>query len=291
MTMWNDPDVRGTLLVVASAVAFSTAGLFTRLIALDTWTILFWRGLFAGLFIAAYVAWTQGSRSFAALRAIGPAGLLAAACSTLASVCFIEALRLASVAEVMVIGATTPFVAAGLTWMCTGRRERPATLVVSAVAVIGVAAMFGGESSSGQVTGGLLALAMTALLSAMMVIIRARSGTSMLPASCLSAFACSVVALPVMAPGWPAAADLVLLFLFGTIQFGLGLLLMTIGARSISATRSALAGTLDVPLAPVWVWLAMGDTPPLMTCVGGTIVMVAVVAEVAWRPTKIRDGG
>ena len=41
----------GSMLVTASAVAYSTAGFFTRLIDLDVATILFWRGLFAGVFM------------------------------------------------------------------------------------------------------------------------------------------------------------------------------------------------------------------------------------------------
>jgi hypothetical protein len=39
----------GSLVVAVSATAYSTAGFFTRLIDLDIWTVLFWRGLFAGL--------------------------------------------------------------------------------------------------------------------------------------------------------------------------------------------------------------------------------------------------
>ena len=46
---------QGILMVMVSSVAFSTAGFFTRLIAADTWTMLFWRGIFAGLFIAGVV--------------------------------------------------------------------------------------------------------------------------------------------------------------------------------------------------------------------------------------------
>jgi hypothetical protein len=48
---------RGLTLVVLSAVAFSTAGFFTRLIEVDVWTMLFWRGLFGGLLIAGYIVW------------------------------------------------------------------------------------------------------------------------------------------------------------------------------------------------------------------------------------------
>jgi len=59
---------RGTVLITASAIAFSLAGLFTRLIDLDVWTVLFWRALFGGIFIAGYIIWREAvalSRRFA----------------------------------------------------------------------------------------------------------------------------------------------------------------------------------------------------------------------------------
>src|SRR5471030_2484779 len=100
-----DGDQRwlGILLIVASTVAFSTAGLLTRLIAVDVWTVLFWRGIFAGIFISFYIVWQSGRQTFAAIRAIGRAGTLAAFCSTLATICFVNALRLTTVADVTII--------------------------------------------------------------------------------------------------------------------------------------------------------------------------------------------
>ena len=104
---------RGTVLVLLSAFAFSTAGLFTRLVETDVWTMLFWRGLFGGLLIAGYIVWRDGPLAMAALRRIGRPGLVAAGCSTAATICFINALRETSVADVLVINATAPFMTAG----------------------------------------------------------------------------------------------------------------------------------------------------------------------------------
>jgi hypothetical protein len=46
-----DRHAQGILLIALSAIAYSSAGFFTRVIHLDAWTMLFWRGLFAGLMI------------------------------------------------------------------------------------------------------------------------------------------------------------------------------------------------------------------------------------------------
>jgi drug/metabolite transporter (DMT)-like permease len=275
----EDQPWLGGLLIVASAVAFSLAGFFTRLIALDAWTLLFWRGLYGGLFIAAYIIWVHGRDTLAAVRAIGGAGLLVAACSTVATICFINALERTSVADVMVINATTPFFAAAIAWLWTGERERPITLAASVAALFGVVLTFNGALPAGRLLGNLLALSMTILISAMMVIIRQRRSTPMLPAACLSAFALPVLVAPMATPSAGLGGNLIYLVLFGTAQFGLGLLLLTLGTRLISATRSALIGSLETPLAPFWVWLGFAEITSLMTVVGGAVVMTAVVAE------------
>src|SRR3984893_7537073 len=50
----------GIALIVAAAVAWSTAEFFTRLLPFDSWTILFWRGLVGGGLIAALLVLLPG---------------------------------------------------------------------------------------------------------------------------------------------------------------------------------------------------------------------------------------
>lgn len=278
-----DQGLRGDLLVLASAIAFSSAGYFTRLIPLDVWTMLFWRGIFGGLFIAGYIGWCHRGGTLGVIRAIGRAGLAAAVCSTIATICFVNALRHTTVADVSVIYATAPFLAASLAFVWTGARERRSTLLASLIALVGVAIMFGVARLEGRVMGDLLAVAMTLLMSVMMVIIRHQRQVSMLPAACLSAFLSAFVVLPVAHPAAALGPHFIWLILFGTTQFGLGLLLLTLGTRLISATRSALISALEVPLACIWVWLAFAEIPSPMAMIGGAIVMLAVLGDLLYR--------
>jgi drug/metabolite transporter (DMT)-like permease len=279
MTGGRSQSWQGVTLVVLSAFAFSTAGFFTRLIDTDVWTMLFWRGLFGGLFIAGYTVWRERAGSVLAFRRIGRAGLVAAGCSTAATICFVNALRETTVADVLVINATAPFMTAGLAWAWTGARERWTTLAASLVALLGVVVTVGAALSTGHLFGNFLALLMTILISAMMVVIRRYRGVSMLPAAALSAFLCALVVWPWAEPASATGWNFFYLALFGTTQFGLGLLLLTTGTRLISATRSALVGALETPLAPALVWLAFDEVPPLATCLGGAIVLAAVVGD------------
>lgn len=272
----------GIVLVAASSVAYSTAGFYTRLIPLDPWTILFWRGLFASGFIAAWVLAQEGRRLPAAFRAMGWPGLVVAACSGIGTILFIHAFRQTSVAQVMIILATLPFVTAAIGWIAFGLRESRATLAASAVALLGVGLMVGGVGAGGlapgQFAGEALAFGSTLLIAVMMLTIRRHRATPMLPAVAASALLAAVLAWPLAAPWAVDAREIAELALFGTTQFGLGLLLLTLGTRLVSATESALVGTLEVPLAALWVWLAFDQVPRWSTIAGG----MAVVAAVLW---------
>lgn len=276
----RDQHRLGILLTTGAATAYRTAGFFTRLIHLDVWTVLFWRGAFAGLFIACFMAWQYRGSTLAVVRAVGRPGLVAASLSTLATIFFINAFLRTSVADVTVIYATAPFVTAALGWLWLGERERWTTLAASTAALLGVVVMVGGAVMEGHVLGDLLAFGMTLCMAVMMLLIRRYRDTPMLAAACLSAFLSSLVVWPLASPWNVPPAEMMYLALFGTTQFGLGLLLLTLGTRLISATESALISALESPLAPIWVWVAFSEIPSLATFVGGTIVMAAVSAHI-----------
>ena len=271
----------GTVILIASAVAYSTAGFFTRFIHVDAWTLLFWRGVFAGLFIAGVIAWQERGKVWQAWRAIGRDGLLIALCSALATLCCLTALRLSAVADVMGIDAMIPFLTAGIAWLVIGEREDKATLLATLVAVAGVGVMAGPAIAGGHWLGDLLALGMALLMSTVLVLIRRKRLVNMLPAVGLSAFLCAAFVLPFARPFAVDAGDLGLLALFGTTQFGMGLLLLALGTPLVSATRGALLGVLQTPLGTLWVWLAFSETPAVATLIGGGLVLAAVVADIA----------
>lgn len=268
----------GLALVAASATISSTAGLFSRATAVDPFTMVFWRCLFGGLLIASYVVWRHRGATVRAIRAMGIEGLAAAACSAIATICFINALARTTVADVTVIYAAAPFVAAALAWLWHRERQSPMTLAASALALLGVVLTVDAALSAGTIVGDLLAMAMTILMAAMMVIVRRRRDVSMLPASCLSAFLAVLLVTPVARPFGVSGVDLAVLAGFG-VQFGLTLLLLTLGARLIAAPRAALLGSLEIPLAPLWVLLAFGEAPGVTVVIGGALVLAAVIAD------------
>jgi drug/metabolite transporter (DMT)-like permease len=242
--------------------------------------MLFWRGLFAGLMILCVIIVQERRRTIAAIKAVGRPGMAAAICSTAATFLYINALRRTSVADVAVIFAAAPFLTAGLGWLWLRLTVDWTTLAASLLALLGIGIMVGGAAIEGHLFGDVLAFGMTICMAIMMLIIRRHEHTPMLPAACLSALLCPLVLWPFSHPFALDAGDMFNLFLFGTTQFGLGLLLLTVGGQMVSATENALLNTLETPLAIAWVWICFGETPSATSVIGGTIVVAAVVAQV-----------
>ena len=268
----------GLILVTASAVAWSTAGLFTRLIPLDSWTILAWRGIFGALGMFVVMIALERRNTWACFKKMGWPTWLYAALGALGMIFFITSLRHTTVAHVAVIYATVPFLAAALGWLVS--REKPGSSAVAAslAALAGVVVMVGFGAEGGPF-GDLLAFGMTVSMALIMVIARHFRGISVMPAACLSAFLSGLVCWPLGDPLAVTGYELLLLTLFGIVNSAVGLALFTLGARLLPAIETALIGSLDAPLAPLWVWLVFNETPSGSTMIGGAIVFVAVAAH------------
>jgi len=272
----------GLLMVTASAIAWSTAGYFTRLIPLDNWTLLFWRGIFAGAGIFLFMLAKDGRgawRQFGQLR--GP-GWLFAVVSGGGMMVYITSLTLTTVAHVAIIYCIVPFLAAGVAFVMMGEKPTPIALAASVVALIGVVVMVGFSGGEGSLAGDFLALIMTFGMVVMMIISRRHGDIPVLAAACLSAILSSAASWPMASHALPAPDILFELALFGLINSAVGLALFTLGARLIPAVETALIGALDVPLAPIWVWLAFSETPGRNTIFGGVLVFAAVLANIAF---------
>jgi drug/metabolite transporter (DMT)-like permease len=271
----------GIALVVAAAVAWSTAPFFTRLLPFDSWTILFWRGLFGGGLIAAVLVLMQGRAGLRDLTRMGTSGWLVASLSTLGMVSFIPALQLTSVSNVAIIIATGPFVAAAFAWIWLREAARWQTMLASLAALCGVAIIVGNARASSDIIGIALACLMTVAIAAMTVAVRRHRNTSMVAAAALSNLLGSIVSIP-FAHGVASVTgtDLVILAMFGFFQVALGLSLFMLGSRLLPSGQATLIATLEMPLMPFWVWLAFQEVPASRAFVGGALVMGAVIADI-----------
>jgi len=281
MTETRSQHRLGIALVVAAAIAWSTAPLFTRLLPYDSWTILFWRGLFASGMIVVLMVVLQGRAGLRDLTRIDKNGWLVASLSTLAMIAFIPSLQLTDVSNVAIIIATGPFLAAALAWIWLREIPHLRTMLASIAALCGVMIIVGGARAGSDVIGIALACFMALAIAAMTVMVRRHRNTSMVSAAAMSNVLGSVISIP-FASGITGITgfDLLILAMFGCFQVALGLTLFFLGSRLLPSGQAALISTLETPLMPFWIWVAFAEVPTLRVLAGGALVMGAVIADI-----------
>lgn len=65
----------------------------------------------------------------------------------------------------------------------------------------------------------------------------------------------------------------------GGFQVGAGLILYTLGSRSLPAAELALLSLAEVQLGPLWVWFFLGETESLYTLIGGAVLIAAIAGN------------
>ncbi len=271
---------RGLVLVLAATILWSSAGLFTRLVDhLDPWTILGGRALFGGLFILATAVFEWRRGGLGPNFGLGRLAPLIILLSATAISTYIVALKQTTVAEVMVIYATLPFVAAALAMLIGGERTTARTLIAAGVALLGVLVMVGGAVGTGRLLGELMSLVMTVAFALMIVLQRRHPGMSMLSINAMGAFVAATAGLGLSPHPALTAYDIVVLALFGLATVCVAFTLFMEGVRHIPAAEAGLISMLDVVLGPLWVFLAFGEQPGPLAMVGGALVTGALI----WR--------
>jgi len=279
---------RGQIYVALAAVAWSTAGVLQRQLALDTSTQVFGRAAFASAALLAYVAVADRAGVRQAFRSIGIAGVALAVCVATASGSFIAALNHSSVARVLFILAVSPVLAALLARVTLGEPITRRTAMAMALALAGVTVMLGAPGE-GSLAGDGLSFVAALAFALTIVITRWRREVSMAPATCLSQAILVVAFLPFASPGTISNDDVGWLAALGIGQIGLGFALLTVGARLIPAAQVGLITLLEILLGPLWVWLALDERPSTLTLVGGAIVIVAIVIQTRAAPPSEPD--
>jgi drug/metabolite transporter (DMT)-like permease len=276
----SEAHLLGVLLVIASALVFSLSGVLTKTIDADAWTIACWRGLLGGCLIAAYVAWSGRQSPLREAFRLGRKGWLLATVGSLASLAFIFSFKLTYVANVAVIYATAPFMAAALAWWLMRERVELRTLVAGGFSLLGVLIVVAGGLGSGSIGGDAVAVAMTLGNALYIVLIRMFRDSPVVLAGAASALQLFVVGWFVVDPLDVASHDVVLLTLFG-IAFAVAVVLWTEGTRMIPAAEAGLLGSAETPFAILLAWLLLAELPPAASLIGGGIVLAAVFTHAA----------
>ena len=267
----------GTFLIVLSAVTFSTAGLFTKGVEAGSWEVIFWRGFFAAAFTT---AWTASKRELRQnFLEMGYSGLAVAVVGALGTAAFISSFKLTAIANVSLIYAIAPLIAALLAWFAVGEKPSLRMMAGCAGALLGVAIIVSGSLGQISLFGDLLALWMTIVMATIMVIYRKYPDTPGAGPAVLS----SLLLLPVSTFfGSPFSIDLteiLILSAFG-LFFAIASVTLAEGAKRVPSGQTALLSALETPLAPILAFFLLTEIPKTATVFGGGVVLFAVLLSI-----------
>ncbi|MFD1744356.1 DMT family transporter [Rhizobium helianthi] len=266
----------GIYLVAASAILWSTAGLFVRMADMDVWSMVAWRSAFAFLTLGAFVLLRRRTRKKDAEASFGLPGVAACAVSTVAAITYIAALQWTTVANVMTIYATLPFVATAIAFLWLRDRVTSRFIIAGSLAFLGVAISVGAAVSAKDLLGVLAAFVMTAGCATQIVIAKRFPSMDSTLMTVFAALACFCIALPLMQYTMPSPTQLLACAFYGIFTTGIGYVLLLLGSRRLGSGEAGLISMLDVILGPIWVWIFYNEEMTLPVLVGGAVVLSSV---------------
>lgn len=279
-----DAHKYGLLFVFSAGVLRSTVGLGIRMIEdAVVWQILLYRSISMSLFLYLVIRVRSGESPFVQIRRTGFPAVVAGLALVAAYSGGIYAIQNTSVANAMLLFATAPFMAAVLGWLILRERVRVATWIAIAIALCGIAIMVSDKSGEVAIFGSLAALGSAFGFAVFTVALRWGRTGEMLPSVFLSGIFAFVITLGIcQLLGLSLALsvrDGSVAMGMGVFQVGAGLILYTLGSRSLPAAELALLSLAEVLLGPIWVWLFLNETASTNTLIGGAVLLIAIVGN------------
>jgi drug/metabolite transporter (DMT)-like permease len=271
---------RGILQLVASGVFLSTAGIALRLVEqADGWQILFYRSFALSITILLILVFQKRSSFLDEFRGLGWNDCLLAVFLGTGFVAYVFALLYNTVANALFIFSCAPFLAGFLGWILLGERVATRTWFAIGISMAGLAVMVGSELAVSRYLGTLLALWIPIAYAASIIAVRRSKRDNMLVALCLAGLVAGVLSAFFVTDYALTPRDLILSLYLGVFQVGVGFTLVVLGSRYVPAAQVGLLALVEPVLAPIWVWMGVGEVPGLATIVGGTIIFLAIATD------------
>jgi drug/metabolite transporter (DMT)-like permease len=276
----NSDRLIGTILVLLSSVAWSLNGLYARLLTIDLPTTLAGRaiGTSTMLFIALLII--RGGETPGMIARNARRGAIVIVAGAICMISFIAALFYTTVANVTVIYSISPLLAAVLARFLIGDPIVARTFIAFVAAMAGTVIMVGASFGTTKIVGDLLAVLMSATFAIVIVEMRRKPDIDNLTSSLLTSMLTAAALAPLATFGAIDLQNAFILFLFGFTSNVLGFFLFIAAVRRMPPAEAGLIATIEIVLAPLWVWLFFAETPAQATFVGGAIVVAAVIVQI-----------
>ena len=281
--------LKGLIITTLGVLLVVPDSLFVRLIVADPMVTAFWRGMTAGVLVLVFLLVFQGLHGFRAVFKSGWPAVIYTVLIGTTTPAFVFAVANTSVANVVFIFASMPVFAAAFSRIFLGEPIQTRMVLTMAAVIFGLGIIAYGSSET-QITswkGDIWAVYVSAAFAAALTAARKAKATSMVPtipfAYIGAALILGVFTSPfeTFAPQWP-------LFLGHGAFIGAASCLLALGPRYISAAEVSLLVLLESVLAPILVWIVVGENPERWALIGGAVVIGALIVSNTYSLAKQR---
>ena len=278
--------LKGLLIAFLGVLTLTPDPVLVRLADADTFTILFWRGIFFAIGVFVILFATYRKSTFKELKNIGRPGIWIGLLSGIGGVTFIAAIQYTSIAKVLVIISTAPMVVAIISWAIINERPKLFTWISMLIIVTGIYIVMKGDTGTLNVMGSALAAISIIAGGYSFALTRKYSNVNMVPAMIVNALVVSCVGLA-FSSSFYLPFDSLIYVIAGGILLAIAFSLITLAPRFIPASEVAMFMPLGTILGILSAWLVINEQPSSSSLLGGTIVVLTLFFH-AWYSSKLQ---
>jgi len=267
---------KGSLMAFVAVMFITPDSLFIRLSNVDTWGLVFYRGIipFFTVFLVMLIIYKLSF--FKILLSSGYQGLIYIATFSLTNITFVVSIQNTNVANTLVMIATAPMLSAILGAIFLKEPPDRKTWISIIITFIAIIYIFFDSLKLGNFYGDILGFITALGLAIGAVTIRSAKNKNLVPAAVVGKLFVATFALFFIESFILVDKDLLIIPLMCILCVAIPFVLVTIAPRFIPAAEVNLFFLLETIIGPIWVWLIIKEQPSIETLQGGVIIIITI---------------
>ena len=282
---------KGSLMAFVAVMFITPDSLFIRLSNVDTWGLVFYRGVipFFTVFFAMLLIYKLDF--FKILFNSGYHGLIYVGTFSLTNITFVVSIQNTNVANTLVMIATAPMLSAILGAIFLKEPPDKKTLISIIITFFAIIYIFFDSLKVGNLYGDVLGFITAFGLALGAITIRSAKTKNLVPAAVVGKLFVASFALFFIESFVLIDRDLFIVPLMCILCVAIPFVLVTIAPRYITGAEVNLFFLLETIFGPIWVWLVVKEQPSLETVQGGAVIIltIAVHSFLAIKKTQLKS--
>ena len=267
---------KGSSLAFIAVIFITPDSLFIRLSSVDTWGLVFYRGIIPFLTVFLGMLLIYKLNFFKILLSSGLHGLIYVATFSVTNITFVVSIQNTNVANTLVMIATAPMLSAILGAIFLKEPPDKKTLISIIITFFAIIYIFSDSLKLGNFYGDILGFITAIGLAVGAVTIRSAKSKNLVPAAVVGKLFVATFALFFIESFVLENIDLVIVPLMCILCVAIPFVLVTIAPRFIPAAEVNLFFLLETIIGPIWVWLIIKEQPSIETLQGGIVIIITI---------------